>query len=91
VVHVLSLGEDTLPALNPARLLLAVCDPELSQVPRPNMLTDMFRLAPAEARVAIGIPAGRQLAEIAADRGVKIETVRAHSRCSPKVIALSGE
>jgi len=39
-----------------------------------------FGLTPAEAEVAIGIAAGRTLAQIAAERGVKVGTVRAHSK-----------
>jgi hypothetical protein len=66
--------------LNSAHLLLVSYDPENCQVPPPGMLTDMFGLTPAEASVAIGIVAGKQLAEIAADRGVKTGTVRVYSK-----------
>lgn len=55
-------------------------DPERCKPPPPDMLTDVFGLTPAEASVAIGIVGGRHLAEIAADRGVKIGTVRAYSK-----------
>jgi DNA-binding CsgD family transcriptional regulator len=44
------------------------------------MLAEMFGLTPAEAGVAAGIAAGRQLAEIATDRGVGIETIRWYSK-----------
>jgi DNA-binding CsgD family transcriptional regulator len=44
------------------------------------MLAEMLGLTPAEASVAAGIAAGRQLAEIAADRGIGVETVRSHSK-----------
>ncbi len=40
----------------------------------------MFALTRAEAEVAIGIACGRRVAEIAVDRGVKVETVRTHSK-----------
>ena len=80
VVRILRLEEHARPALNSARLLLVSHDPENRQAPPPDMLTDMFGLTPAEASVAIGIVGGKHLAEIAADRGVKIGTVRAHSK-----------
>jgi DNA-binding CsgD family transcriptional regulator len=67
-------------AANPARLLLAACDPERNPMLPHHMLAEMFDLTPAEASIAAGIAAGRQLAEIAADRGVGIETVRWYSK-----------
>jgi DNA-binding CsgD family transcriptional regulator len=80
VVQIRTLVENVQPTLSSARLLLVTSDPELALAPPPNMLTDIFRLTPAEANVAVGIAAGRNLAEIAADRGVKVDTVRAHSK-----------
>jgi DNA-binding CsgD family transcriptional regulator len=80
VVRILRLEENTRPALDSARLLLVSYDPERCQLPPPGMLTDMFGLTPAEANVAIGIVGGKQLAEIAAARGVKTGTVRVHSK-----------
>jgi DNA-binding CsgD family transcriptional regulator len=65
---------------NAAKLLLIACDPERSQGPPHHLLAEVFGLTPAEAGVAIGIAAGRQLAEIAADRGISIETVRWHAK-----------
>jgi DNA-binding CsgD family transcriptional regulator len=79
-VHVVRLRDEARPALNGAGLLLVAFDPERCQPPPPDMLTEVFRLTPAEANVAIGIADGRHLAEIAADRGVKIGTVRAYSK-----------
>jgi DNA-binding CsgD family transcriptional regulator len=66
--------------LHSARLLVIASDPEFSHVPPVNMLTEIFGLTPSEARVAIAIAAGKQFAEIALDRGVKIDTVRVHSK-----------
>jgi DNA-binding CsgD family transcriptional regulator len=65
---------------NAARLLLLASDPERSAMPPHHMLAEMFGLTPAEAGVAAGIAAGRQLAEIATDRGVGIETIRWYSK-----------
>jgi DNA-binding CsgD family transcriptional regulator len=80
LVRVLRLGEGGHPALHSAGLLLVARDPELRQVPPVNMLSETFGLTDTEAGVALGIASGRQLAEIAADRGVKIETIRVHSK-----------
>jgi len=66
--------------LDSARLLLVSYHPESCQVPPADMLSHMFGLTPADASAAIGIVGGRQLAEIAADRGVKTGTVRVHSK-----------
>lgn len=80
VVRVLRLGPHAPPNLNATMLLLLVADPEVRQVPSPDILAELFRLTPSEASVAGGIAAGKQLAEIAAERGVKVETVRVHSK-----------
>jgi DNA-binding CsgD family transcriptional regulator len=63
-----------------ARLLLLACDPERRPMPPLHMLAEMFGLTPAEAGVAAGGDTGRQLAEIAADRSIGIETVRWYSK-----------
>jgi DNA-binding CsgD family transcriptional regulator len=63
-----------------AILLLLVLDPELRREPPREILTQAFGLTPAEADTAIGIASGKTLAQIAAERGVKIGTVRAHSK-----------
>jgi DNA-binding CsgD family transcriptional regulator len=80
LVRMLRLEENVRPALNWASLLLIAFDPEIRRAPPADMLARMFALTPAEAGVAIGIVGGRHLAEIAADRGVTTETVRAHSK-----------
>ncbi len=61
-------------------LLLIVLDPEASLAPPEDVLTQTFRLTPAEVEVTIGIASGKSLSEIAVERGVKVGTVRAHSR-----------
>ncbi len=43
-------------------------------------MTQAFGLTEAEADVAIGIVSGKSLAEIAAERGIKIGIVRARSK-----------
>jgi DNA-binding CsgD family transcriptional regulator len=59
-------------------LLLLILDAELWPDPSFEMLSQAFGLTQAETIVAIGITSGRSLAKIAADRGIKIGTVRAH-------------
>jgi len=80
LVLILRLEDGGWVAANAARLLLIACDPERSRMPQGHMLAEMFGLTPTEVGVAIGIATGRQLAEIAADRGVGIETVRWYSK-----------
>ena len=62
------------------RLLLITRDLEHNLAPPHHILTDMFGLTPTEAGIAASIAVGRQLANIAADRGVTIETVRSYSK-----------
>jgi DNA-binding CsgD family transcriptional regulator len=63
-----------------ARVLLVTIDPDIKQEPSREMLTQAFALTRSEADVAIGILSGRSLAQIAAARGVKIGTIRKHSK-----------
>jgi DNA-binding CsgD family transcriptional regulator len=80
LIRILRLEESAGPALNGASLLLVAFDPEIRPAPPADLLTRMFALTRAEADVAIGLAYGRRVAEIAADRGVKIETVRTQSK-----------
>jgi DNA-binding CsgD family transcriptional regulator len=80
LIRILRLGESVRPALNGASLLLVAFDPEIRQAPPADMLMRMFALTRAEAEVAIRIGCGKRVAEIAADRSVKVETVRSHSK-----------
>jgi DNA-binding CsgD family transcriptional regulator len=79
-VRIVRLGNRPDQHLKGASLLLVVFDAERCKPPPPDTLSDLFGLTPAEASVAIGIVGGRHLAEIAADRAVKIGTVRAYSK-----------
>jgi DNA-binding CsgD family transcriptional regulator len=80
LLRILWLQESMRPALNGASLLLVTFDPEIRQAPPVDMLARMFALTRAEAEVATAIASGRRVAEIAADRGVNVETVRTHSK-----------
>jgi DNA-binding CsgD family transcriptional regulator len=55
---------------------LAIIDPGRQSTPAPEVLMELFGLTQAEARVALQIGAGKSTAEIAANSGVKIGTVR---------------
>jgi DNA-binding CsgD family transcriptional regulator len=80
LIRILRLQDCIRPVLNGAGLLLVAFDPEIRQAPGVDMLKQMFALTPTEAEVAIGIANGRRFAEIAADRRVKVETVRTYSK-----------
>jgi DNA-binding NarL/FixJ family response regulator len=67
-------------AFNSGTWLLVVSDPELRAGPSPDLVAQLFGLTPAELEVAVGIARGKKLAEIAADQGIKVGTVRAHSK-----------
>jgi DNA-binding CsgD family transcriptional regulator len=82
VLRTLRLGGPGSPALNAPSLLLLALDPEMCPGPSSDILTLAFRLTRAEAAVAIGIAGGKTLAQIAADRGLKIGTVRAYSKAA---------
>jgi DNA-binding CsgD family transcriptional regulator len=60
-----------------AALLLTLHDPELARVDG-ALLQAMFKLTPAEARVAAAVAAGRSTAEIGAALGVQPNAVKAH-------------
>jgi DNA-binding CsgD family transcriptional regulator len=66
--------------LNSGTRLLVVSDPELRLGPSPDLLGSIFRLTPAEVQVALGVARGKKLAEIAADHGNKVGTVRTHAK-----------
>jgi DNA-binding CsgD family transcriptional regulator len=78
VVRIVHVELQALPSARSAGLLLLVLDPEMWPDTPHDMLSETFGLTRAEADVATGIASGRTLARIAAERGVKIGTVRAH-------------
>jgi len=67
-------------ALNRAALVLLVCDTAPAQMIPMEVLEDIFNLTSTEAHIAVAIASGQRLAEIAADRGIGIETVRTHAK-----------
>jgi DNA-binding CsgD family transcriptional regulator len=80
VIRTLRLQEHAAQPMASPSLLLLVLDPERWPEPSHEILSQAFGLTQAEADVAIGIVSGRPLSKIAADRGVKVGTVRAHSK-----------
>lgn len=78
MTHLLRLDQHDLRSARSAGLLLLVVDPNRwAALPR-ETLSEAFALTRAEADIAIGVISGRTLSEIAADRGVKVGTARAH-------------
>ena len=63
---------------HPPAALLVFHDTEVHARLDPYVVAEMFRLTPAEARVAVRLARGQGIAEIAAESGRSIETVRSH-------------
>lgn len=80
LVQIMRLGPVVPQAFNSRWLLLVTYDPIRSiwRAPPIDILAGPLGLTPAEAAVAVGLAAGKSLAEIAEERGVKTETTRAH-------------
>jgi DNA-binding CsgD family transcriptional regulator len=60
--------------------LVTVLDQESRPMPLGRMLIDLFLLTQAEAQVAIALASGKSPTEIAAERGLKMPTVRTQVR-----------
>jgi len=80
VVRLVRLDEGGQRAPGSAMFLLLMLDPQMRQKPAPEILTQAFALTRAESDIAIGIVSGKTLTEIAAARGIKVGTVRTHSK-----------
>jgi DNA-binding CsgD family transcriptional regulator len=78
IIQTFRLNEYAAQSTDAASVLLVARDAELWPEPSCDMLSQSFGLTRTEAEVAIGIASGKALVKIAADRGVKIGTVRAH-------------
>ena len=78
VVLPIVLGEMAVQSTDAASIVLLTLDPELWPEPSDAMLSQAFGLTQTEAEVAIGVVSGKTLPRIAADRGVKVGTIRAH-------------
>jgi DNA-binding CsgD family transcriptional regulator len=61
--------------------VLMVDDPERALVPPAGWLERLYGLTPAEARVAVRIADGLAPREVAAELGVRYETVRTQLKC----------
>jgi DNA-binding CsgD family transcriptional regulator len=66
----------TVPVIDERRLALVVVVDPVRHAPSATDLADFFGFSPAEARLAAAMMAGKRLSAIAADRGVRITTVR---------------
>jgi DNA-binding CsgD family transcriptional regulator len=70
-----------------AAAVVFVSDPSEERAPSETLLQQAYELTPAESQVAARIAVGRTLAEIAAERGSALETVR---RQSKQILAKTG-
>jgi DNA-binding CsgD family transcriptional regulator len=78
VIHPIRLNEHAPHSVRSAWLLLLIFDPEVwSEIPH-EVLSQAFGLTRTESEVAKGVVSGKALSKIAALRGVKVGTVRAH-------------
>lgn len=66
--------------LSRAKAILLLTDPDAGNQPGEAALKVMFKLTPSEMRVALGIAAGMDLAEIAQQHGIELGTARVHLR-----------
>ncbi len=70
-------AELTSSAARRGRVALYICDPDVGSNLSAEVLDDLYQLTPAEASVAISLVNGLGLKEIAGEKGVSLETVRA--------------
>lgn len=79
VVHVLPLKRSAYDIFEGADMLLAVTVVDKSRtVTSPGVLTGLFDLSPAEARLASALVSGKVLAEAATANGITIKTARSY-------------
>lgn len=79
VVHLLPLRRAAHEIFSGADILIAVTAVSASaMVPSPTILTGLFDLTPAEARLAIALASGRSLKAAAADNDVTFSTARTY-------------
>jgi DNA-binding CsgD family transcriptional regulator len=76
VAHVVPIRRTARDVFAPADMLLLITLVSAPTAPLTEVLTGLFDLTPAEAKVARGISVGRSLADLAASNGVSRETVR---------------
>lgn len=58
---------------------------------RCQQLIDMFRLSPSEAHLALELCRGRSIADVACDRGLRVDTVRGYSKSIYAKIGVKGQ
>lgn len=80
-------GQWALLAEQRAAAAVFVSDPERRATLPGRQLVELFGLTPAEAQLAVALLAGKRLGQIAADRGVRLPTVRNQLRA---VLAKTG-
>lgn len=78
VVRVVPVEAEARAALDGAALLVILIGPEQGPRPSASLLQQVFGLTPSEARLACRLLCGENLAEVAADTGVSLGTLRSH-------------
>lgn len=76
VLHVLSMNRGEKDIFASVAFLLIVTPVTMPEAPLIEVLTGLFDLTPAEARIAAGVARGQKVQHLAADFGVSMETVR---------------
>lgn len=76
VLHVLSMNRGRKDIFASVAFLLVATPVTMPEAPLIEVLTGLFDLTPAEARIAAGVARGQKVQHLAADFGVSMETVR---------------
>ena len=76
VLHLVPASRDAMGMFDRVRLFAVLADPENRALPGADIIAALFDLTPAEARVARAIAGNRAPAELAAEWGISVETIR---------------
>ncbi len=76
ILHLIPARRDARDLFNDVASFAILAHPENRAIPGADLISSLFDLTPAEARVARGIASGRTLAELAREWGVSDETVK---------------
>jgi DNA-binding CsgD family transcriptional regulator len=80
IVHVVPISGAAHDVFVSAQAILIVTPVEINKVPTANVIQGLFDLTAAEARVAGRVGEGKTIAEIAAESGRSVETIRTQLR-----------
>lgn len=82
ILRIVAIPGDMGPALDGAKLVAVLVDPENCPEPPPSFLNQIFGLTRKEAQVATGLMCGDTLQELARKAGVGIGTIRAQTKAA---------